>query len=78
MDDGTIRLPDVLERIHAEVFRVLGRNRSEEARQYLMEFQDYIEKESELGRTKLVRKPDVVKDEAKLQKKEGRKDHMLI
>ncbi|KAF8316041.1 hypothetical protein DL93DRAFT_2078231 [Clavulina sp. PMI_390] len=68
LKDGTIKLAEVIERTHAHAFRVLGRNPSNESAQALMVLQDLVE-ESELGKAKFVRKPEVAKDDSKLQKK---------
>ncbi|KAF8309373.1 PLC-like phosphodiesterase [Clavulina sp. PMI_390] len=70
LKDGTIKLADVISRTHARSFHVFGREPSKENVKALMQLQEFVEG-SEVGQSKLSRKPAVVHDPAKLEKKMG-------
>ncbi|KAF8316860.1 hypothetical protein DL93DRAFT_2077678 [Clavulina sp. PMI_390] len=69
--NGTIKLADIEDRIHKESFKRLARNPSRSNIHSLRKLQEYIEKESDVGKRKLVRKPSIVKDPHKHIKKTG-------
>ncbi|KAF8315192.1 hypothetical protein DL93DRAFT_2079382 [Clavulina sp. PMI_390] len=72
LEEGTIKLADIIDRTHAQAFQVHGQNPSDEDVRILMELHEFV-KVSEVGKSKLILKPDIVQDPTKLEEKKDEK-----
>ncbi|KAF8309374.1 PLC-like phosphodiesterase [Clavulina sp. PMI_390] len=73
IQNGTIKLADIIHHTHTQAFRVFGRNPSKENVKALTELQEFVEG-SEVGKSKLVNKADVEVDPKKSERKEAVKE----